>query len=87
MPATYLDDHDYVFGATDKLEKILPVVAQKGHSLVAVVNSPGAALIGDDLERFIAQAGLPVPCIAIESAGFSDSFTTGFQRAVIQALE
>ena len=44
VPATYLDDHDYVFGATDKLEKILPVVAQKGHSLVAVVNSPGAAL-------------------------------------------
>ncbi len=87
VPATYLDDHDYVFGATDKLEKILPVVAQKGHSMVAVVNSPGAALIGDDLERFIAQAGLPVPCIAIESAGFSDSFTTGFQRAVIQALE
>ncbi|WDN87581.1 hypothetical protein BuS5_00549 [Desulfosarcina sp. BuS5] len=87
VPATYLDDHDYVFGATDKLEKILPVVAQKGHSLVAVVNSPGAALIGDDLERFIARAGLPVPCIAIESAGFSDSFATGFQRAVIQALE
>ena len=87
VPATYLDDHDYVFGATDKLEKILPVVAQKGHSLVAVVNSPGAALIGDDLERFIAQAGLPVPCIAIESAGFSDSFTTGFQRTMIQALE
>jgi nitrogenase molybdenum-iron protein alpha/beta subunit len=87
VPATYLDDHDYVFGATDKLEKILPVVAQKGHSMVAVVNSPGAALIGDDLERFIGQAGLPVPCIAIESAGFSDSFTTGFQRAVIQILE
>ena len=86
VPATYLDDHDYVFGATSKLERILPVVAQKGHSLIAVVNSPGAALIGDDLERFIVQARLPVPCIAIESAGFSDSFTTGFQRTVIQTL-
>ena len=87
VPATYLDDHDYVFGATDKLEKILPVVAQKGHSLIAVVNSPGAALIGDDLERFIKQAGLPVPCFAIESTGFSDSFATGFQIAVTQALK
>jgi len=87
VPATYLDDHDYVFGATNKLEKILPVVAQKGHSLVAVVNSPGAALIGDDLERFIEQAGLPVPCFAIESTGFSDSFATGFQIAVIRALK
>ena len=87
VPATYLDDHDYVFGATGKLEKILPVVAQKGHLMVAVVNSPGAALIGDDLERFIAQANLPIPCIAIESAGFSDSFAAGFQGGVIKAIE
>lgn len=87
VPASYLDGHDYVFGATGKLEKILPVVAQKGHSLIALVNSPGAALIGDDLCRFIAQANLPVPSLAIESAGFSDTFAAGFQQTVIQALE
>ncbi len=87
VPATYLDDHDYVFGATAKLEKILPRVAEKGHRLIAVVNSPGAALIGDDLERFIAAAGLPVPCIAVESTGFSSGFAKGFQASVIQALQ
>lgn len=87
VPATYLDDYDYVFGATQKLEKILPVVAEKGHSLIAIVNSPGAALIGDDLERFIKNACLPVPCIAIENTGFSDAFAAGFQDAVIQVLK
>ena len=87
VPATYLDNQDYVFGATEKLEKILPAVAAKGHRLIAVVNSPGAALIGDDLERFIATAGLPVPCLALESAGFSDRFSQGFQEAVVRVLQ
>ncbi len=87
VPASYLDDHDYVFGATEKLERILPLAAQKGHGLIAVVNSPGAALIGDDLERFIALAGLPSPCVAIESAGFSAGFAKGFQETVIKILK
>ena len=87
VPATYLDDQDYIFGATEKLDKILPKTAEKGHRLIAVVNSPGAALIGDDLERFIAAAGLPAPCVAVESAGFSDGFAHGFQEAVIRTLK
>jgi nitrogenase molybdenum-iron protein alpha/beta subunit len=87
VPATYLDDHDYIFGATEKLDQILPRVAEKGHALIVVVNSPGAALIGDDLERFIAAAGLPVPCVAIESAGFSEGFARGFQQALIRLLQ
>ena len=87
VPATYLDNQDYVFGATEKLEKILPAVTAKGHRLIVVVNSPGAALIGDDLERFIAKAGLPVTCLAMEQTGFSDRFSQGFQQAVIRVLQ
>ncbi len=86
VPVTFLDDYDYVFGATDKLEQILPVVADKGHGLIAVINSPGAALIGDDLLRFINDAALPVPCIAIENTGFSQPLAWGFQRAVMAVL-
>ena len=67
IPATYLDDQDYVFGATQKMEKILPRVAAKGHLFIAVVNSHRAALIGDDLQPFIDAAGLPVPCLALET--------------------
>lgn len=83
VPVTYLDDYDYVFGATAKLEKILPVVAGKGHSLIGVINSPGAALIGDDLLRFIDGAALPVPCVAIENTGFSRPLSHGFEQAVM----
>lgn len=86
VPVTYLDDYDYVFGATDKLEKILPVVAKKGQGLIGVINSPGAALIGDDLLRFIKNANLPVPCIAVENTGFSQPLAWGFQNTVKEVL-
>ena len=85
IPATYLDDQDYVFGATQKMEKILPRVAAKGHLFIAVVNSHRAALIGDDLQPFIDAAGLPVPCLALESTGFSYDFAKGFQASVIHS--
>ncbi len=87
LPATYLDDHDYIFGATGKLEKILPFVAKKGHSLIALINSPGASLIGDDLKRFIKYAKLETPCIAIENCGFSEPFAKGFENALIEAIK
>ena len=59
VPATYLDGHGLcVSGPRKKLERILQKISkEKGHGLVAVVNSPGAALIGDDLERMIDEAG------------------------------
>lgn len=87
VPATYLDADDYIFGAGEILEKILPTVAAKGHRLIVVLNSPGAALIGDDLERFIAEAGLAVPCLAIEHTGFSGTFVQGFQEATLRVLD
>lgn len=87
IPTTYLDDHDYVFGAAAKLTDMLPRVAAQGHALLAVINTPGAALIGEDLERCIAQSNLPIPCIALESPGFSSGFAHGFQYALITLLE
>jgi len=87
VPATFLDGDDYVFGASRKLERILPAVAAKGHSLMAVINSPGAALIGDDLNRFVQSAHLDIPCVTLESTGYSGTFEAGFQEAVIRVLE
>lgn len=87
VPATFLDGDDYVHGATIKLAKIMQRVASKPqYNLVAVVNSPGAALIGDDLERLV-RAHIPHKhCICIESTGFSGLFAEGFQNAFLQLL-
>ncbi|MDR2491988.1 MAG: hypothetical protein LBD25_00780 [Coriobacteriales bacterium] len=87
VPSTYLDGDDYVFGSAQKLDETLRVVASKGFSLIAVVNSPGAALIGDDLERLLAGALDDVLHLAIENTGSSGAYGDGFQLAVNSMLD
>ena len=87
VPVTYLDSDDYIFGASEKLARILEVVAAKHPALIAIVNSPGAALIGDDLSRFLAHAAPGLPCVAVESTGFSGLAPTGFQQAVRSVVD
>lgn len=87
IPCTYLDGYDYVYGSSEKLEKMLRDIDGKNHKLVAVVNSPGAALIGDDLNRFLKNEVKDTLCFSIESTGFSGEFGDGFQKAMIKILE
>ena len=87
IPATYLDGDDYVFGSGPKLDEVLGVVASKGYSLIAVVNSPGAALIGDDLESLLANAVGSTVHFALENTGFSGDYGAGFQAAINRMLD
>lgn len=87
VPCTYLEGEDYIAGSTEKLGRILSSIASSRDGLIAVVNSPGASLIGDDLVRFIEDAGLSDRCIAIENTGYSSTLQEGFQRTVIKLLD
>ena len=86
VPSTYLDGHDYVFGSGEKLTAILKEIAKEDFSLIAVINSPGAALIGDDLESFLKKEISDIPYFSIENTGYSGSFSEGYQNAIIKAL-
>ena len=55
VPATYLDEYDYINGAYYKVEEGLGVLDSKEPSLVVIINSPGAALIGDNHEMAIME--------------------------------
>ncbi|HWQ63381.1 MAG TPA: nitrogenase component 1 [Methanospirillum sp.] len=87
IPCTYLDSDDYILGSTDKLREILPLIAQKGDAFMAVVNSPGASLIGDDLNRFLVDAGLNHCCMAFEGAPYSLPLSEGFDQAMADILK
>jgi nitrogenase molybdenum-iron protein alpha/beta subunit len=87
IPCTYLDGYDYVYGSSEKLKNILRDIEGKEYNLLAVVNSPGAALIGDDLNGFLKSEVKDTLCFSIESTGFSGDFGDGFQKAVIKILE
>ncbi len=86
VPTTYLDEQDYIFGGSEKLARIFAAIAAEDHGLIGIVNSPGAALIGDDLQRFLAEAQPRVPTIAIETPGFSASMTAAHQQALRAAI-
>jgi len=86
IPATYLDGHDYVFGSSEKLTSLLRILMEKDFKLIAVVNSPGAALIGDNLEGFLEREVKGIPCFAIENTGYSGCFSDGYQKAIIKTL-
>jgi nitrogenase molybdenum-iron protein alpha/beta subunit len=87
LPATYLDGNDYVFSGREKLERLLRMAAEQGCGLIAVVNSPGAALIGDDLSGFLERTVHGVPCFALETAGFSGTFGGGCQQALAAVID
>ncbi|WP_010255957.1 nitrogenase component 1 [Treponema primitia] len=87
VPSTYLDGNDYVFGGGEKIANILRTVVKKGYALIAVINSPGAALIGDDLSRFLEEEVKDIPCFSMENTGFSGSFGLGYQNAIIGAMK
>lgn len=87
IPCTYLDSEEYVHGSTEKLKAILPLVAREGASLLAVVNSPGASLIGDDLGRFLSEARLGHTCMIFEGASYSRPFSEGFDDAIASVLQ
>ncbi len=58
VPATYLDEYDYINGAACKAEEALMDIGRTSPRLVVVIESPGASLIGDDLHSAIADNGM-----------------------------
>lgn len=86
IPCTYLDSDDYIMGSAEKLRAVLPLVAEKGDAFLALVNSPGASLIGDDLNRFLSESALDTRCMAIEGAPYSHPFAYGFDITIAAIL-
>lgn len=87
VPCTYLDSHDYVYGSKEKLTKLLKEIRGRDRDFVAVINSPGAALIGDDLTGILEEYP-PAPInFAIDTPGFSAPYGEGLQRGLIAMAE
>ncbi|MDD3397992.1 MAG: nitrogenase component 1 [Candidatus Methanomethylophilaceae archaeon] len=83
IPCTYMDSHDYIMGAEGKLHRIFRAVEERRPDFIGVVNSPGASLIGEGL-RVDSQ---DIPVARMESPGYSESISEGYQRGVLAILE
>lgn len=85
VPATYLDGQDFVNGALYKLEEAMPIVEGTGPSIVVMVDSPGAGLIGDDHRRVAGSAG--VPTVVVDGSLSSVPVSEGFDSVLVDIMD
>lgn len=88
VPCTYLDHYDYVYGTAEKLEEGLRYIRDHvDFEMLTIVNSPGASLIGDNLKE-LAQKVLPDRrTVHIESPGYSETLSSGYEKASLEVLK
>ena len=88
VPSTYLDNGDYVYGSERKLEEALAYFASAPQTgFLCIVNSPGAALIGDDLEGITRRHLGERPFLTVETPGFSAGMCAGHERAACLVVD
>ncbi|MDY2959788.1 MAG: nitrogenase component 1 [Hornefia sp.] len=88
VPCTSIDNGDYVYGSEEKLRETLRFLRENvKFNVLFVVNSPGAALIGDDLRGIARSEIKDRPVIVYESPGFSENMPKGYVRAFEAAAE
>lgn len=87
VPSTCLDGEDFICGSLEKFERAFAVISAKEKGLLVVINSPGASLVGDDLESIIKKAGIRDRCFIIEKTGFSLPASRGFENITLELLD
>ncbi|MCQ2078602.1 MAG: nitrogenase component 1 [archaeon] len=83
MPCTYLDMGRFVTGGGDRLEELYSKIVSLGPSIISMVNSPGASLVGEDLT----SVGGEIPTVRIDHAEYSGTCSDGFQDAILEVLK
>ena len=88
VPCTFLDNADYVYGSEAKLADALEGLRGIPElELLCIVNTPGAALIGDDLDGIVRRHGGGTPCMCVETPGFSEGMCAGHERALCALVD
>ena len=87
IPCTYLDKKDYVYGSEEKLTEALRFLKKNMHfQMVVIVNSPGEALIGDDIQRIVKNEMKDFPVVTVETPGYSSYIWEGYEQACMALI-
>ena len=87
MPCTYMDENDYINGAEFKIEEMLPIVKEVDGGVAVFIQSPGAALIGDNISDAIERLGYSDSALAIEESLISQPFSSSYDHTVRSIIE
>jgi len=81
---TSMTEYDFIFGGRDRLLRVLKRIDEEfSFRLIGVVGTCASMIIGEDMEAAIADAGLDMDVIVVETHGGYAENTTG----AIKALE
>ena len=87
VPCTYLDGYDYVYSTKDKVRRAMDFVHENvAFDFFVIINSPGAALIGDNLLELAREKLGDSRVVMLESPGYSTSFEEGYSEASLALL-
>ncbi|NLL94768.1 MAG: hypothetical protein GX224_03300 [Thermoplasmatales archaeon] len=84
VPCTYIDHDDYVYGAVKKIPLVLKVLGREETRFATVIQSPGAALIGDRLKDKIVTEGLGDRTLVLDESFMSEKFSVGFDSTLTE---
>jgi nitrogenase molybdenum-iron protein alpha/beta subunit len=88
VPCTYLDGYDYVYSTRDKVRRALDFIRDSiAFDFLTIINSPGAALIGDNLLELAREKLGESRVVMLESPGYSTSFEAGYSQAALSLLQ
>ena len=88
IPCTYLDGYDYVYSTRDKVSRAIDYIAANvDFDIIAIINSPGAALIGDNLLEIAREKLGKRRVVMLESSGYSLDFSSGYSDALLAMLK
>ena len=83
VPCTYMDMGRFVTGGSERLKDLYSKVESASPGIIAVMNSPGASLIGEDLEAVDGD----IPTVHVDHAEYSGCCADGFQDGILRILE
>lgn len=86
VPCTEVEAEDYISGAIFRLEDALSIVSKVDDDIIAVVNTPGVSLIGDNCEDLISKMGLQDRALAMDADYISIPVGEGYDRTLVKLM-
>lgn len=87
IPCTFLDEDNYINGSDKKLEECISLICNINNCFNVFIESPGAALIGDNITDAIERAGFNNKAMVIEESLISQPFSTSYDHTIKSILE
>ena len=83
LPCTLLDGNRLIMGASERLDDLYSIIVKDGPGMIGIVNSPGASLTGENLDRCVSD----IPTITVDSHEFSKSMFDGFSDCSVRIID